>query len=1387
MIIPRWKLPKVAGSTCKQTRSSSTSSSSHRYVWTHSSIISFLAVVIMFSLLCVQQVDNTSSSSSSCTIFSAVHASTIKSFQPPQYTVSTVIRGHGMDGYNALTAGVGLVSSVLTLNYQGNYHAVFTDSTTGRVRRLNLGLATPQISTVAGTGLGVLKGELAPLVSPRPGYRSNDTWLQSPKGASYDSKTDVMVVVDSSLHKVFQVNITTGVLTTLVGTGNTTFNDNNFIGNEVNLNAPLSVALSKTRNEMFIADTGNHRILKYMFSTGETTTVGGNGTAGFAGDGNNMVFALFNSPSFILPTSSGVTFVSDTKNHRVRRITASGTITTIAGSAQRGYCGDGGLATFACLNTPLGLGLSPDGSALMIADSLNHVIRQVNLTSGVITTVAGNSTQGFCGDEGNALKACFNTPSGVDYAGNDLIIADQNNKRLRKVSYMTGQPILSTVAGWGSEIPSAQVETPSWSSNLLYPVSVSASNDALVVAEYYANRIRKVSKSNGMVSSIAGTLGEAGFSGEDSDAKLALLNHPSSVAVTMDGSVLVADTNNTRVRMIDSNGMIKTVVGNVTSDGDGASAIRAYLSLPLKVVYHAATDELYLTDSMHHRIRKIDSTGMIQTVAGTGVQGYNGDQLNATSTQLVVPFSIALTPEREIYIADTGNFRIRKVFLNGTTSIIAGGGVSTSEGAKATSTFISVVYDIAYDSKTQTLYYTDGNKHGVRKIDQNGLVWTVAGNGQIGNSGDGGSALLASFNNPLSIALSNSGELYIVDGGARVVRKVLTNGTVVRVAGGGSQAVGRNPVLALNASLDNPTRILLASNGEFYIGDQCNVKKVDTNGYISIVVGTSSDCVYNGDGPVSERTLSSVNGLSFSRSEDELFLSDGADGRIRKISNGSMSTVAGGIGDTGLAVNAKTSPLHVFASSKDRSFYITDVLESSVRKVSVDGTIVTVPGTSQVFLLPNASTKGESRLYPTQTFVNEVTGDLYMTFKYRHVIKKVTRSGVSSIIAGQLDTPGSEGDGSLAIRALLNQPTAIIVSPKGNIYFSDAANHRVRKIDTNGIITTVAGVSMSGGFNGDGLLGLQSLLDTPNGLFLSQESGELLVCDSNNHRVRKLSPFCSSPYTWSPSFESCLQCQDGWIGIDCNIPFCPTSVQQSNTTNSPLGCTNDYQVISEVKTEVVQNLTLINSKNVTFTNFTSVKVSLPPTMLKELVSLGLNETSQVTLLTSLYEPSKNESTKNSNSVEAPVVSAVLTVSLYDSRGQTIPIRNLENPILLHFEDIRFILQERNSLNVSCVYFDDSSNSWKNDGVESVLNSVVQQENNVTLSITCKTYHLTSFAVIDKNFKKATTQTEEPKFSLSQEALIGIIVGSVGGCLVLSAVCLIVVVVIALYMRTRNRK
>ena len=339
------------------------------------------------------------------------------------------------------------------------------------------------------------------------------------------------------------------------------------------------------------------------------------------------------------------------------------------------------------------------------------------------------------------------------------------------------------------------------------------------------------------IETIAGT-GDDGYRAADDGgaATAARLNEPWGVALDGAGNLYIADKDNHRIRKVDAvTGIISTVAGTgmAGGSGDGGAATAAQLNQPLYVAADEAGN-LYIADTNNHRVRKVDAaTEIISTVAGSGMQGYNGDGA-ALLTRLDSPYGVALDSAGDLYIADSGNNRIRKVIAVGQGTVVStvagtgnGGYRATDDGAAAASAQLNFPIGVALD-RAGNLYIGDTFNHRIRKVDTAGVITTIAGDGMGSFSGDGGRAAAAQVNTPYGVAADGSGNIYIADRGNQRIRKIDAVGIMTTVAGTGTGDFSGDGGAAAEAQLNAPFDVAADRAGNLYIGDAANhrIRKV---------------------------------------------------------------------------------------------------------------------------------------------------------------------------------------------------------------------------------------------------------------------------------------------------------------------------------------------------------------------------------------------------------------------------------------------------------------------------------------------------------------------------------------------------------------------------------
>jgi len=647
-----------------------------------------------------------------------------------------------------------------------------------------------------------------------------------------------------------------------------------------------------TSGHVYIADTSRNRILK-MAPDGTIATIAGTGVGRFSGDDTTATETDLNLPAGLTLDASGNLYIADTANQRIRKVDINGRITTVAGDGLVGFFGDGGLATTGSLNFPQDVTVDASGN-LYIADTSNHRIRKVD-TSGVITTIAGTGNAEFSGDGGPAVNAGLNAPRtvAIDVSGN-LYIADTSNHRIRKVDT---SGVITTIAGDGGAGFSGDGGS-AVNAGLNAPRSIAiGSAGALYIADTFNHRIRKID-TGGTITTVAGD-GDADFSGDGAQAVNAGVNLPRGFAVSQTGVLYIADSENNRIRKVEINGIISTVAGNgnLTFAGDGGPATAARFAFPSGIAVDA-TGQYFIADTENNRIRKVDSNGNIFTVAGNGLIGFVGDGGAAADARLTTPFDVIVDAAGVMYIVDTGSHRIRRVDTNGNISTVAGSDIFpgfSGDGGLATAARLASPRGV-YLGQDGLIYISDSRNHRIRRVDTAGIITTIAGSGSPGFSGDGNQAVEARFNLPSGIHVDGIGNLYIADSFNHRIRKVAPDGTITTIAGDGfsnSFGEGRfngDNVPALEASLNIPIDVAVDAAGQIYIADTANhrIRKIDTQGMITTVAGDGArnslgDGRFNGDDETALLTsLFFPNGLTIDVNRN-IYIADSFNHRIRQL------------------------------------------------------------------------------------------------------------------------------------------------------------------------------------------------------------------------------------------------------------------------------------------------------------------------------------------------------------------------------------------------------------------------------------------------------------------------------------------------------------------------
>jgi uncharacterized protein (TIGR03437 family) len=684
-----------------------------------------------------------------------------------------------------------------------------------------------------------------------------------------------------------------------------------------------------------------------MVAQGTINTYAGN-DALFAGSGQPATAAQLVGPNNSAVDAQGNVYISASGLSMVLKVAAgTGIITIFAGDGLATGGGDGGLAIGASLLYPAGLAFDSAGD-LYIVDSYNSNVRKV-APNGIITTVAGGQGQsGFAGDGGPATQALLTNPTGiaVDKSGN-LYIADRGNQRIRMVAASTG--IITTIAG--------------------------------------SNTI--------------------GLSGDGGPATNATFTLPTGIAIDASGNLYIADENDWVIRRI-SGGIISTVAGTGKPgySGDNGQATKAMLGGPQGVAVDSSGN-LYIADSGNQRIRYVNVSGIITTIAGTGANGFSGDGDAATAATFSTPAGVALDASGNVYVADEFNNRMRRFVPGGAIATFAGTTTSNGDGGPSTQASVEP-WAVAVDS-SGNLYIADRLEQRVRKVTPSGTITTLAGTGQAGGGGDNGPANLAALNTPNGVAVDSAGNVYIADAGNNAIRRVdAATGIMTAFAGTGNccyagTGTGGDGGLATAATLYYPESVAVDGSGNVYFTDavQSNtspqaqaVRRVTTDGKIATWAGGGATVGFGGDGGSPLQALF-----------------------------GSSITLAAG---------------------SDGSLYIADQNNNRVRKVDPAGaTINTIAGNGQTSASGDGGQATAAGLDPPWSVTLDPAGNLYIGFI--GFVRMVTPAGIIGPYAGS-GLYGFSGDGGPATAASLTGASGLAADSGSNLYISDSGNRRVRQV-----------------------------------------------------------------------------------------------------------------------------------------------------------------------------------------------------------------------------------------------------------------------------------------------------------------------------------------------------
>ena len=543
----------------------------------------------------------------------------------------------------------------------------------------------------------------------------------------------------------------------------------NGISTNAQFASPGGVAMDPSGN-LFVADTANHTIRKITPNGTVSTFAGTPGVFG-TNDGNS---ALFNSPQSVAADNSGNIYVADTGNFTIRKITSGGMVSTLAGLPGVSGSIDGTNAT-ALFFEPEGIAVDGSGN-VFVADTWNHTIREVT-SAGVVTTIAG-SAGNFGSTDASGTNALFYEPQGiaVDLPGN-IYVADTGNNTIRKITLGA----VSTLAGYAGNFGSANGNGTNASFYSPQGISVDALGN-LYIADSLNNVIRQVT-AVGTVSTVAGTPGN--FGSADGINGSALFWGLQGVAVnpTNNNIIYLADTGNSTVRQLAVSGanyVASTIAGSASIGNANLSGTAARFFSPMSTAVDSSGN-IYVADAANNTIRKISSSGVASTLAGSpGIAGSSDGP--AASALFNNPQAVTVDSAGNVFVSDTGNSTIREITTGGTVSTLAGspGVFSYFDGTNSTA-LLNEPLGIAVDG-SDNVYVADSLNQTIRKVTLAGVVTTVAGSVGLVGSADGTNSV-ARFNHPAGLAIDGSGNLFVTDLYNHTVREITSAGAVTTLAG----------------------------------------------------------------------------------------------------------------------------------------------------------------------------------------------------------------------------------------------------------------------------------------------------------------------------------------------------------------------------------------------------------------------------------------------------------------------------------------------------------------------------------------------------------------------------------------------------------------------------
>ncbi|MEW6730569.1 MAG: Ig-like domain-containing protein [Acidobacteriota bacterium] len=1046
---------------------------------------------------------------------------------------------------------------------------------------------------------------------------TNEALLGGPTALTIDNARGAIFIADTLNHSIRRVDLNSRIVT-VVGSGAAGTNTADVTPfSQAVFKSPRGLAADLGGN-LFVSDTDNHAIYYIDFARQEVRLVAGNPGVSGLKDGRKRE-ALFLRPTDIDVTASGrgIT-VCDTGNGRYRQITRNGDVSTI-GAAQgtvqkpsltsienqqaaggfnfvnpRSISSDsvGNLyvvddnGAFIITRTNQVIPLAQPGSSFGKAESV--VVRGTD--SGAEAIVLDSNA---ASDDGAIKTVTVGRPQILSLsqdsdgvAGGAQIIINGRNFAPESQLLLADNPIDQFVVESATRI---RFTVPAQNAPGRTTLTVTT-RGGIAQAPFFYQPPSLDKLTAGQITTIAGG---RNFVGDGGLATNATLFGPAGLSVDAAGKLFIADLSNQRVRSVDpDSGTIVTVAGSgIFGNGspDGIDAITANFTEPIDIAFDSqgnlytndfltivrvdintgkiknliidgitsarafafdSKDNLYIADVNCNCIRRLEPNGNQSIFAGTGMPGFSGDNGPASKAQLQSPTDIAIDLNNNIYICDSFNNRIRKIDSDGIITTVAGNGRPdfTGDGGLAVNASLAEPRGVAVDARGN-IFIADSTNHRIRRVDTTGIISTVVGSqSQGGFSGDGGLATEASLNSPKAVAVDGAGNIFISDEGNNRVRMVTNpelpgGGIITTFAGQGALEVGGENIASVRARLVQPSDVAFDARGNVYIAEVAigRIRAIDnTSKLIQSIAGLRTGIGIGDGGPALDAFIASPTDLIFDKTGNLIVL-DNSLGTLRRITAptptgaGIIERIAGGgdgfAGESGMALMARFDFPQGLTIDKDGNIYIADTFNHRIRRIDTNGNIDTIAGSGATgennggFAGDNGPARQARLNLPTAVALDS-QGNIFIGDSGNLRIRRVdARTKIITTIAGtgELDNGDQpNGDGGPATQARFSTLIGdLVFDAQDNLFIADTFLNRIRRIDRAGIITRVAGKDATSRFAGDGGPALEASFGAPRGLALDS-AGNLYITDLGNNAIRVIKGVAGGSMSAAPSIVDAL-------------------------------------------------------------------------------------------------------------------------------------------------------------------------------------------------------------------------------------------------------------------------